>query len=114
MAKMIKKEEPNIVYSSDGSHKKAKKVVYQDIVPSEHILKIRLETNKRAGKAVSVVFELPENPEYFKKLAKKLKASCGTGGSFKENTIEVQGDHREKLKELLEVKGFGVKLAGGR
>jgi translation initiation factor 1 len=85
----------------------------EDLVPAQHNLKIRLEKNSRGGKTVTVVFELPKNEEYFKDLAKKLKALCGSGGSFKENTIEVQGDHREKIKLHLEKIGFKVKLAGG-
>ena len=46
-------------------------------------------------------------------LAKKLKGLCGTGGAFKNNMIEIQGDHREKIKTHLEKLGFKVKLAGG-
>lgn len=81
--------------------------------PDEHTLKIRLEKNGRGGKTVTVVFELPVNEEYFKGVEKKLKAMCGTGGSFKNNVIEIQGDHREKIKPFLEKLGFKVKLAGG-
>lgn len=114
MAKLIKKEEPTILYASDGSHQKKKTPTFENITPQDHTLKVRLETNKRGGKAVSVVFELPSNPPYFKKLAKELKSTCGSGGSFKNDQIEIQGDHREKIKTFLEKKGFGVKLAGGR
>ena len=48
--------------------------------------------NGRGGKTVTVVFELPVNDPYFTELTKKLKALCGTGGSFKDNKIEIQGD----------------------
>jgi translation initiation factor 1 len=83
------------------------------MVASQHTLKIRLEKNGRGGKTVTVVFELPSFEVYFKDLEKKLKALCGTGGSFKNNMIEIQGDHREKIKAFLEKLGFKVKLAGG-
>ncbi|MEE3214371.1 MAG: translation initiation factor, partial [Pseudomonadota bacterium] len=46
-------------------------------------------------------------------LAKELKKRCGTGGALKDGIIEIQGDHRQVLKEALEKKGFKVKLAGG-
>lgn len=111
-----------IVYSDDPNFKKRcpkcskfpcacpKK---EDLVPAQHTLKIRLEKNSRGGKTVTVVFELPVNEPYFKEIEKKLKALCGTGGAFKNNMIEIQGDHREKIKTFLEKTGFKVKLAGG-
>ena len=74
---------------------------------------MRLEKNGRGGKTVTVIFELPVNAAFFKDLEKKLKALCGTGGAFKNNVIEIQGDHREKVKAFLEKIGFKVKLAGG-
>jgi translation initiation factor 1 len=115
MAKLIKKEEPNILWTDDPEQqkKKNKKPSQTPVVPAEYTLKIRLEKNKRGGKSVSVIFELPQNPDFCKKLCKELKSKCGTGGSVKTDTIEIQGDHRPKLKELLEKKGFQVKLAGG-
>src|SRR5690606_28673416 len=112
---MIKKEEANIVWSSDGSHleKKNKSPKKAELIPSDYKLKLRLEKNARGGKTVSVLFELPDNPEYFKSLLKELKAKCGTGGTFKDNRIEIQEDHREKIKTHCESKGFGVVFAGG-
>lgn len=110
------------VYSTDGSHKNicktcgelaciCKKV--QPVNPSSVIAKVRLESKGRGGKSVSVVFNLPYNPDYFTKLAKKLKAQCGSGGTYKDGQIEIQGDHRAKIKAYLEKQGFQVKLAGG-
>ena len=84
-----------------------------DLKPQEHTLKVRRETNGRGGNTVTVVFELPNNEPYFTELTKRLKALCGTGGSFKDNKIEIQGDHREKIKTHLEKLGFKIKLAGG-
>ncbi len=56
-------------------------------------------------------FELPAAELQI--LAKQLKQLCGTGGTVKEWTIEIQGDQRENLKAELEKRGFKVKLAGG-
>jgi translation initiation factor 1 len=111
-----------IVYSDDPNFSKRCKKCSKypcvcpkasSLVPSDYTLKIRLEKNGRGGKTVTVVFELPQNEEYFKNLEKKLKSLCGTGGSFKEGKIEIQGDHRNKIKLHLEGLGFKVKLAGG-
>ena len=116
MAKLIKREGPTLLWSDEqGDLRKKNKHTPEkvDIIPSSIDLKIQLEKNKRGGKTVSVIRPLPYNPEYFQKLLKDLKKLCGTGGSLKENSIEIQGDHREKLKSHLEKLGFKVKLSGG-
>jgi translation initiation factor 1 len=48
-----------------------------------------------------------------KTLAKKLKQECGTGGTIKDGIIEIQGEHREKIAEVLRKLGYKVKIAGG-
>ncbi len=116
MAKLIKREEVNILWADDGSHleKKPKKLPSEkDLIPSDHQLKIELQKNKRGGKTVSIIVDLPFNPKYFQKMTKKLKNRLGTGGSFKNDTIEIQGDHRDKIKVFLTELGFKVKLSGG-
>ena len=116
MAKLIKREETNLLWSDeegDLRKKQGKGKQALDINPSEIDLKIQLEKNKRGGKIVSVIMPLPFNPKYFQKLTKELKKLCGTGGSYKESSIEIQGDHRDKLKLHLENLGFKVKLSGG-
>ncbi len=76
-------------------------------------VRIRLEKAGRGGKAVSVVFGLPLAEDELSALAKQLKNLCGAGGAVKDGNVEIQGDHRDKLKAALEAKGFKVKLAGG-
>ncbi len=53
------------------------------------------------------------NDKDLKKLAKQLKQKCGTGGTVKSGTIEIQGDHRDILKQELLRLGYTVKLSGG-
>mgnify|MGYP000218137157 CR=1 FL=1 len=116
MAKIVKREEVNILWADDGSHLNKKKKDLpseKDMNPKEHTLKIELQKNKRGGKTVSIIVDLPFNPKYFQKLTKKIKNSLGTGGSFKNDSIEIQGDHREKIKSFLEQLDFKVKLSGG-
>jgi translation initiation factor 1 len=48
-----------------------------------------------------------------KELAGALKRLCGTGGTVKDGTIEIQGDHRDRIVAALEQRGYTVKLAGG-
>ena len=129
-AKLLNKsDETRLVYSSDGSHLKLcqkcsndpcvckdSAVFHVEVTPAQTTLKIRLEKNGRGGKIVTVIFDLPNNPPYFEALCKKLKNSCGAGGTYKNEPkpqIEMQGDHRVKLQALLEKEGFKIKLAGG-
>lgn len=111
--KIIKREEPTILWAEDGSHLEKKKKVEESFEPSETLLRVRIEKKGRGGKSVTVVYELPDNPTFFKKLAKKLKNKCATGGSFKGDSIEIQGDRRDDVVSFLEAEGFKVKLSGG-
>ena len=97
----------HLVYSTDGSH------LPKDIEPSKTRLRLRLESKGRKGKAVTVVFDLPPHPTYFLGLLRELKGHCGAGGAIKNDTIEIQGDQRDKIQAYLERKGFPVVRAGG-
>ncbi len=68
--------------------------------------KIKIYTVKRSfGKWVTVVegVEKEANP---KELASKLKSKLACGGTFKDNKIELQGEHTDKVKRLLIASGF--------
>jgi translation initiation factor 1 len=77
------------------------------------VVRIRRETSGRKGKGVTTLSGIPLKESELKSLLKRVKQACGSGGALKEGVIEIQGDHREKLKTLLEKEGFTVKLAGG-
>ena len=117
MVKIKRKDETTLLWSDEtGDLRKEAKAQKQDLVefePNQLDLRIWLEKNHRGGKTVSLIKDLPHNPKYFQKLAKDLKKTCGSGGVFKNDTIEIQGDCREKMKTYLEKLGFKVKLAGG-
>jgi len=78
-------------------------------VPANLVVKLRLERSGRGGKAVTVLYDLPRNPEFLKELATRLKRALGTGGTAKESSVEVQGDYRERLRQLLLTMGYRVK-----
>lgn len=73
------------------------------------VAKLRLEKKGRGGKAVTVVYDLPPDPAALEDLARDLKRALGTGGSVVEGTVELQGDRRDRLREILAAKGFRVK-----
>jgi translation initiation factor 1 len=78
-------------------------------VPAKIVAKLRLEKQGRGGKAVTVVYDLPNNATFLKALSQELKRACGTGGAVAENTVELQGDLRDRVRELLTKKGYVVK-----
>jgi translation initiation factor 1 len=81
----------------------------EESVPQRVVAKLRMEKTGRGGKTVTVVYDLPNNTAFLKELAQELKRACGTGGAVAENTIELQGDLRPRVREFLEKKGFTVK-----
>ena len=67
----------------------------------------------RGGKVVTLITNLRLSPDDQKSLAKHLKQTCGTGGTIKDDVIEIQGDHRESLAMVLQHLGYKTKLVGG-
>jgi translation initiation factor 1 len=80
-----------------------------EAVPANLTVKLRIEKGGRGGKSVTVLYDLPRNSDFVKDLAAKLKKACGTGGTAKEDTVELQGDYRERLRQLLPTMGYKVK-----
>ena len=78
-------------------------------VPNRPVAKLRVEKAGRGGKTVTVVFGLPQNAAFLKDLAQELKRTCGTGGAVRDDGVELQGDLRDRVRELLAARGFIVK-----
>jgi translation initiation factor 1 len=78
-------------------------------VPGRIVAKLRLEKKGRGGKTVTVVYDLPNNAAFLKELSQELKRACGTGGAVADGAIELQGDLRERVRDVLTKKGFVVK-----
>jgi len=71
--------------------------------------KIRILTDtRRYGKVVTVVEGIDSTDIDMDDLARKLKTRCAAGGTHKDGRIELQGDHKKKVKEVLEELGFSV------
>lgn len=81
--------------------------------PKVHTVRVGRETAGRRGKGVTTVFDLPLTEDQARELAATLKAKCGTGGTYKDGKIEIQGDHRDKVAGELEKLGYKVKRSGG-
>jgi translation initiation factor 1 len=82
-------------------------------VPGDGVVRISRQTKGRKGAGVSLITGVPLAEAELKVLARTLKQQCGTGGTVKNGVIEIQGDQRELLRDLLQKAGYTVKLAGG-
>ncbi|MEM0026658.1 MAG: stress response translation initiation inhibitor YciH [Ignisphaera sp.] len=71
------------------------------------VIKIKLE-HRKMGKVVTVVEGIDEKAFDLKKLASYLKTKLAAGGTIKNGRIEIQGDHRSRLKKIL-IEEFGFK-----
>ncbi len=78
-------------------------------VPARIVARLRIEKGGRGGKTVTVVDGLPANQPFLAALAAELKRACGTGGTVADATVELQGDHRDRLRTLLAARGWTVK-----
>ena len=101
-----------LVYSTDsGRIDEPKAAVVRP--KGDGIVRIQRQTSGRKGKGVCLITGVDLDDAALDKLTTELKKKCGCGGSVKDGVIEIQGDKRDLLKQLLEAKGMKVKLAGG-
>jgi translation initiation factor 1 len=88
--------------------------VYSTHAPaSASMVRVGRETKGRRGKGVTVVTGVPLRGDALKELGKKLKQTCGSGGTVKNGVIEIQGDHRDRVVLALADFGWDVKRSGG-
>ena len=101
-----------LVYSTDSGRIEEPKAKVER-PKGDGVVRIQRQTSGRKGKGVCLITGVDADDATLEKLAAELKKKCGCGGSVKDGVIEIQGDKRDLLKQLLEVKGYKVKLAGG-
>lgn len=101
-----------LVYSTETGRIKSE-VIKEERPKGDGIVRIQRQTSGRKGKGVCLITGLDLEDKALNSLALELKRKLGCGGSFKDGVIEIQGDNRGFIKQILEQKGFKVKLAGG-
>ena len=110
------KNESRTVWSSDqGDLRKQQSQSghVKSLPPNQQTVYLHRDSKGRGGKAVTLVKKLILSEDDLKELAKKLKQVCGSGGTVKDDVIEIQGDHRDKIADALQKMGYKVKIAGG-
>ncbi len=108
------RRDAKVVWSSDdGDLRKARDPGLKARREAGRRVKVKRETSGRRGKAVTAVYDVPLDDAGLKELAGRLKKRCGVGGSVKDGVVELQGDHRDVVLELLRADGFDAVAAGG-
>ena len=106
-----------LVYSTrtdaEIASKKAPKTRRASLPPQQQTIKVMLDRKRRRGKTVTVCSGFELTPADLKDLGKQLKQFCGSGGTTKNDEIEIQGDHREKVIEKLKSLNYKAKRSGG-
>jgi translation initiation factor 1 len=103
-----------MVYSSsDGDLRKARDPALKQRQAAGGRVKVKRETSGRRGKAVTTIYDVPLADDGLRELAGRLKRRCGVGGSVKDGVIELQGDHRNVVMDVLRADGYDVVAAGG-
>ncbi|MEX1191338.1 MAG: translation initiation factor [Brumimicrobium sp.] len=110
-----KKKRVDVVYSTnpdfnfdyDGDEEN------ETLPNEEQLLYVSIDRKKRKGKDVTLIEGFVGSDEDMKSLAKQLKSSCGVGGSAKDGEILIQGNHRDKIIEILNKEGYKTKRKGG-
>ncbi len=81
--------------------------ILKDMLDINTVLKVSID-RRRYGKYMTIISGLEHSEADIKELTKILKRNIATGGTYKDGKIELQGDHSEKVKKLLEELGYTV------
>ena len=102
------KKRLNIVYSTNPDyHYQGEDSAQDETLPNEkQLLRVSLDKRNRKGKAVTLITGFIGTNDDLETLGKLLKTKCGVGGSAKDGEIIVQGDHRQKVLEILQKEGY--------
>jgi translation initiation factor 1 len=108
-------DRPRVVYSEFGppDQSEALERGTPDLPPNQQNVRVQASRAGRKGKTVTVITGFQTKPETLNALLKQLKTQCGTGGTVKEETIEIQGDHKQKILQILLQLGYKAKISGG-
>lgn len=103
---MVYSTDPGFNYADDAQSGA------ETLAPARQDLRVWLDRKQRAGKVVTLIKGFVGSDADLQELARLLKTKCGVGGSAKEGEIVIQGDHRDRVIDLLTKSGYRCKKAG--
>ena len=108
------KNREGVVYSTnnDFDYQYQQEETENAVSPKQENLKVMLDKSMRAGKQVTLVTGFTGKTGDIETLGKLLKTKCGVGGSVKDREIIIQGDHRDKIVQILIKEGYKAKRVG--
>lgn len=108
------KERLGVVFSTnpDYQYESSAEPEAETLAPEKQNLRVWLDRLK-GGRVATVVRGFVGSDADLAALGKELKKSCGVGGTAKDGEIIIQGDHRDRIVELLTKSGYRCKKAGG-
>jgi len=83
-----------------------------DLPPQQQNVRVQVTRRGKGGKTVTEITGFQTTDEILTKITKQLKNQCGTGGTWKEQAIEIQGDHSQKILQMLLSLGYKAKVSG--
>ncbi len=109
------KERLGMVYSTnpDYEYTTSAEAEAETLPPAQQPLRVWIDRRHRGGKTATIVKGFVGGQDELSELGRMLKSRCGVGGSAKDGEIIIQGDHRDRVVELLTKAGYRCKRAGG-
>lgn len=101
------------VFSTNDDFNPSGNDTTETVENNKQYLEAHFSNKGRGGKTVTIIKGFKGTESDLKALGKKLKSSCGVGGSTKDGEVIIQGNFRDKIMELLKKDGYHVKRIGG-
>ena len=108
---MSKKKAIGVVYSTnpDYQYQYDDEPEAETLAPAKQRLRVSLDRHHRGGKTVTLVTGFVGTDDDLQALGRSLKSRCGVGGAAKDGEIIIQGDHLDKVRQLLTADGYNVR-----